>query len=432
MTDADLESRYLGAILVDNSVIDAHPIAPAEMVSARARLVLAAMRAVRDRDHEIDTVAVRIELERSGKLAAVGEEYLLAITNEVTSNAGPIVARLRELARLRAASTHATRAAQLAKGGDLAEAARELRQGAEVADFDEETRYGTMREAVRVALESIRDDAKRKAGGRPRFVPTGIGRLDRKIGGVEYGDITVIGGDTSVGKSTTAMLMATAQARAGHRPGVISFEDPPARVGRRALSMLSGVPVVALRRGDLSQWQWEALSGAVARVNDLEIHLAYCIGEDIDRLEVATRHLVRERGCDVVYLDYVQAVEVNARGAADATRREQMRMVLSRFKRELNRAKEPASGFVLSQFRRRENVHERPERHHLYESAYLEQKADTIILLWKDEAGDVNGVLDKAKDDATDVEFILQRNPKTGLLEEVSEFGGYAGEETAA
>jgi replicative DNA helicase len=74
---------------------------------------------------------------------------------------------------------------------------------------------------------------------------------------------------------------------------------------------------------------------------------------------------------------------------------------------------------VLSQFKRRANVHERPKRSDLYESGYLEQKADGIVLLWKDEAGLVQGVLDKAKDDATDVTFAFTR--EGGVFGEVGE-----------
>jgi replicative DNA helicase len=412
-TDEATEARYLGACMIDGEALGRCPVWPRHMWNRAHRTILETLLARHQANEPTDVVAVAMDLKSRGLLDGVGGEHALrGMTIDVELYPAPLAQRLRELATARELRDHARRILALVET-DLPEAMREARDAAELKHptQNDGERYGTMPAAVMSAIQEIRDRATRSKS-RPPFVATGIKALDRKIFGVEYGDLTVIGGDTSVGKSTTALYMACAMARAGHRPGIISCEDAAPRMGRRVLSMLSGVPAAVLRSGDLSEWQWKRISGAAVTVNDMTIELAYCIGEDVDRVTEAARVLINERGCDVVFLDYVQAVDTPGQDE-----RRGMRTILTRFKRECNRAVPPASGVVLSQMRRRENIHEKPNRSMLYESGYLEQKADSIILLWKDEHGALMGVLDKGKDDATGIEFSFSRDAN-GMLEE--------------
>jgi len=413
--DVDSEARYLAACMHDDAVLERHAVWPREMGVRTHAIVLEAMHASRAEGHGTDHVTLALRLGESGQLARIGgERALRSIASVVELHPGPLARRIRTLAVSRDVRSRALRAISLAES-DLAEALRELRSAAEARhpDEDSDERYGTLRDAVESAFEELANRAKLNAGvARPSYVTTGIRTLDEQIGGWEYGDLIVLGGDTSVGKSTTALYTLCEMAKAGHRPGIISCEDPAARLGRRAISMLSGVPSVAIRKGDLSPYQYGQLSGAVAKVGSLEVQLAYAIGEPLETVMECARMLIKERGCDVVLLDYVQAVRVPGMDERIA-----MREVLSRFKRECNRASPAALGVVLSQFKRRADVTKRPARSDLYESGYLEQKADGIVLLWKDEPGVLNGVLDKAKDDETGVEFAFSR--KGGVFAEV-------------
>jgi len=414
--DEDAEARYLAAVMHDTATLERYPVWAREMGVRKHSAILAAMHACRSAGRGTDHVSLAVQLGPDGLERIGGEPALRTMGSLVELYPGPLARKLRLLAVARAVRERALRASALAET-DLAEAIRELRDAAEMKhpDEDSEERYGTLHSALEAAVVELHQREAQKAGRvRPASVTTGIRALDQAIVGWEYGDLIVFGGDTSVGKSTTALYTACQMARAGHRPGVISCEDPAARLGRRVLSMLSGVPSVAMRKGDLSVWQYEQLHGAVARAEGLEINLAYTIGETIDVVIEATRTLLRERRCDVIILDYAQAVRVPGMDERLA-----MREVLSRFKRECNKAIPAACGIVLSQFKRRANVHERPKRSDLYESGYLEQKADGIVLLWKDEAGLVQGVLDKAKDDATDVTFAFTR--EGGVFGEVGE-----------
>jgi replicative DNA helicase len=408
----DLEATYLSCALVDHELLDKHPVPVPDVWSPTHAALLGAMVSIRARSEPLDMASIRIELEQRGKLHHFDALFSLMDRLPIPSEGPTAARRIRELAAFRRGRDCAMLAASHFIEGDRAEAQHALDcAGSELARQDE-TNMGTVRTAVSDAILELRTRAAR---GRPAFVATGIQALDFAIGGGEYGDLWVLGGDTSVGKTSTALLMGFAMDRAGHRVGIVSMEDPQARMGRRVLSMLSGVPAVALRKGDLSPWQWEAMDQAVTRVMGTQITIAYRIGETITEAREAIRMLRTEHGCDVIFVDYAQAVRVPG-----VEERIAMREVCAAVKGECNRGASPALAFLLSQFKRRENVHAQPKRSDLYESAYLEQKADGIILLWKDEGGFVNGVLDKAKDDATGVVFTLERDARTGMLKEVA------------
>lgn len=412
LADHEAERSYLGGIFLDPSLLERAMVKPVDFHATAHATIVEVMQALRSRGSPVDTITVRMELVRRGDLARVGDDLLLAITNAVIPQETTIecATRIRELASLRRAREYALTAAARYEEQDRAGAQSALDRAA--LEQGRGTRVGSAADAVATVEREIRSRAELP---RPPYVATGIGALDAAIAGCEYGDLWILGGDTSVGKSSTALLMAFAMARNGHRPGIISFEDAEPRMGRRVLSMLSGVPPVALRRGDLSPWQWEAIEQATVRVRGANVTIAYRVGETIRELADATGMLRREYGCDVIFADYAQAIRVPG-----VEERIAMREVCAIFKRECVRGEAPALGILLSQLRRRDDTSIMPTRRDLFESSYLEQKADGIILLWRDESATVQGVLDKAKDDSPGVLFALERDARSGLLREAA------------
>ena len=178
------------------------------------------------------------------------------------------------------------------------------------------------------------------------------------------------------------------------------------------MAMLGGVPVRAIRTGDTTPWQSEALEVGFKRAEKNRIEMAYTVGEDLDTIIAAARDMVA-KGCQVIYLDYLQTIIV----PRVESRREQMRVILSRFKRELNRPGVACAGIALSQFRKRENERVAPTRGDLYESNYIAQMAEAILLLWRDEETHLHMILDKAKDAQPGLELMLRRSSVSGMLE---------------
>ena len=420
-TDVDLEARYVGTVASDPTVLVRYPVPASEISSRSLGAILGAVASLAERKQDTDAASVEIELRRTGRLETAGGRDGIRSTLALVDLApATLAARLHELAAARVLRDRAMEVARLCEGASLSEAivaARSLAEAKDPAAVSEDV-HATMASAVASALEAIVEAGKRSEGGAATQITTGIRTLDDGIGGgMERGDLMVLGGDTSAGKSSTALYMAIEQAKRGWRPGIVSVEDPRVRVGRRALSVLSGVPIRKMRDGELNQSDWNQLAVAVNDSRTVHVHFAFRIGGTLAEVVESIRWLTRERGCDVVYLDYIQAVEVNESGLET---REKMRRILAASKRECNDAPTCAALVALSQYRKRDDETERPTRAALYESNYIAQKAENIVLLWKDKHGVLRGVVDKSKDEATGCEFTLSRD-RAGRLVEDSE-----------
>lgn len=412
LVDPAAERQYLARALLDRGeTLDRAPVDVDAFSVARLRPWLEALVALRDRGDEIDTIGLRAELARRGVVGV--DDELLELTNTIPTVDGVrlrerLVALHRDRQLVRALED--ARAALIAGEGDAAITTLEDRIDA-LRKRDEGSVYTTSAEAA--ARAYIASDEMRRSG-RPAVIPTGIRTIDEDAGGFQHGDLMVIGGDTSVGKSSAALLMAMHMARHGIVAGIVSCEDPERRWGERILATTSGMQVQVIRRATWNDGQGQTLKLGIARAALAPVHLAYAIGETIDVVLERVRHLIRDRGCEVVVLDYVSAVETP--GVVDPT--EQVRLVATRFKRELCRPGVRAAGIALSQMRKRENEHEAPVRRELYFAQRLVQAAELIVLLWKSRDGVLHGVLDKSKDSATGAEFVLERDRRSGMLVE--------------
>jgi replicative DNA helicase len=408
LADPHAEHAYLAMCLLEPSVTERFPADPAWMTVARHRVLLEAMRAANEAG-ALDSITLRAELVRRKTFA--GDEELLALTSAV-----PIVAhaertrdRLADLHRERELDRGLAEALGLVREGKGEEARSKAEDALERARKPREERYTT---TAAVAETTLGEAEVARAEDRQTTITTGIPPLDAAITGLEHGDMAVIGGDSSVGKSGVVLLCATAQALAGSTVGIVSLEDPPKRWGRRVLAAFSHVPVQVIQRAAWSDKQGESLTLAVGKARAHPIHLAFDIGGTLDEVVDSVRYLVREKGCRVVYVDYATAVTVP--GVEDPTMAN--KILAARLKREVNRPGIEASLVVVSQMRKREDERDQPERKHLYFGQFLAQAAEIIVLLWLDQDRILNVVVDKSKDSGVGASFTLTRSPRTGML----------------
>lgn len=434
LIDASLERGFLAACVAVPSWVADAGVLPHQLTSPARSRILGAMLALvaRGEPDATSTLAVRTELARKG-LAEGCDDELLALTNEITVPADWMPRRLRELATARDARTQALRAVAAYDAGQLEQGAVELRGAIGALDPDvDDQRIVSVGALVEAAAERAKTREDRASQGRPVALPTGLASLDALLGdapngeetiagGWEAGDLVVIGGDTNVGKSSIAMAMAWGAARSDEPVpvGIVQVEDPRDRVGNRALSLASAIPQYRIRAGRMSPSQWTKVSEAVRAAKNVPMYFEFRIGGSIPAVCGAIRRLRREKGCKVIVLDYVQAVE------AHEDPRLAMRNILASAKREAQRGDADASVVIaLSQFRKRENESEPPKRSDLYESAYIAQKAEHILLMHKTKTGAIEVTLDKTKDGKTGGSFRLVRDPDTGLLVDASEEWG--------
>ena len=211
--------------------------------------------------------------------------------------------------------------------------------------------------------------------GRPELVPTGLGPIDKELGGLGPGACGILAAATGVGKSS-AMLAAMLNSPV--KVGAVSLEDGPDVVGTRLLSALSGINSLRIRCKDLTPSELKKLN-AVAKSNKLDhMYFSYPIAGRLDRIIEEIAELTAA-GCRMIWVDYLQKV----RGHGKGDRRNEVAETFTRIQEAV--ASGGAAGMLVSQFRRPgvdlKTGKPRPVGiHHLKESGDLENEARIIVL----------------------------------------------------
>lgn len=251
----------------------------------------------------------------------------------------------------------------------------------------------------------------------PIRIPTGFPVLDDRIGGLSGEELMVLGARPNVGKSTALLYMAHTADLAGYVPGIISLEDGPITVGERVQSFMSRVPSMSLRKDGPSYANTQMVVSTLGSASKVRIRFAFPIGGTLDEVLEACEELI-ENGCNILYIDYLTATTLDGFGK---TERSGFNKILVAIRR-LGYAK--GVPLVMAAQCRRPGrdpstggwLHE-PEMQDLGETAFLEHKAEIIMLFWRNEEGLTMGKIAKLKyDRVTDTAFRVRKDPQTGLL----------------
>lgn len=411
LTDFGAEERYLGGVFMDPRVHREHPLPIAAFASARHRETYEAFLAIERDGGGVTADRLDAELATLGYGATRRWSPYEQIPMGFLDDPEAIVGRLRQLEAARRMANGARGAIALLEGGaSLLEAQEQFRRIADLPHGMDDDR--TLAQPLHeVAVASMQETEHRAESDDRVLVTTGIPVLDRHLGGgYDRGDLVVIAGDSGAGKSTTMLLAARAQARAGERVLIVTLEDHANRWGRRAVHAATGVPIRALKTGNLSGAQWGAFERGRGSLGEEAIWLAAPLGGTREEVMAAVRRARAQHGITVVVVDYLQAFD----GAGDErAMRLQLRDILQGARAETARG---GLLFVFgSQYKKREDSTKRPRNVDLYEANYIHQKADAIVHLWRTDDGGRHWFLGKHKDEDP-TQGKLVRDERTGLL----------------
>jgi len=220
---------------------------------------------------------------------------------------------------------------------------------------------------------------------KPRGLPTGFIDFDSKTGGLRPGDLLIIAGRPSMGKSTLAINMAEhAALKDGVRASVAiySLEMPAEQILTRMLSSVGSVHLGNIRSGKLSEEDWPRITGATKQLQDAKIFIDDTPALTPTELRARSRRIKREHGLDLVVVDYLQLMTVPGTKENRATEISEISRGLKALAKELS-----CPVIALSQLNRgveqREN--KKPVMSDLRESGAIEQDADMILLIYRDE-----------------------------------------------
>lgn len=396
--DFDAERAIIGTILIDETALDrvVSILQPSDFFDEKHRLVYGACVELAQAGQPIEVTAVASRLRDSTAFLAVGGARELArmVDDSVFTSQPEIVAkRLRELGRLR--TTIETLHVQLseayqtkpAEAQDFLERCSGAVQSCAV--HPEQGDVVLLRDALADSFTRIRDRAA--TGNTLSGVTTGFSRLDRMLAGWQPGEVAIVAGRPGMGKTALAMQSAMRVADKCGAVLVFSLEMPRDQLVTRSICTEARVDSNKTRHGTITPNEWEYLTDAAKWMANLPLYIDDKAG--LSPLDVRTkvRRLqsdLARRGQDplvLVVIDYLQLMSGKALiGQRDS--REQEVAAVSRSLKGL--AKELHLPFVvLAQLNRgvEKSKDRRPQLSDLRESGSIEQDADTVVFIHREE-----------------------------------------------
>ena len=411
----------LGGLLIEPTAWDqvADVIRAEDFYRPDHKLIFEAIAALARDGKPTDVVTVSEQLSRTGQLeAAGGLAYLgtLAENTPTAANSRAYADIVRERSLLRALIQAGTEIAASVYNNE-GETARELVDKAEQKVFEiaeAGTRSSNPVISARTLLPPLIDkiDEWYHNPDSLRGLPTGFIDFDRKTGGLRPGDLIIIAGRPSMGKTTLAVNMAE-NAALDHKcqasVAIFSMEMPAEQLLMRMMSSLGRVPLASIRSGRMSDEDWVRLTSAAGQLSSAKIFIDETPALTPTELRARARRIKREHGLDLIVVDYLQLMQVPGTQENRATEIAEISRSLKAVAKELQ-----LPVIALSQLNRsvEQRQEKRPVMSDLRESGSIEQDADMILLIYREEVYDKN----TTKKGIADVDLAKHRNGETGTI----------------
>ncbi|MCL0038014.1 replicative DNA helicase [Thermodesulfovibrionales bacterium] len=414
----EAEQSVLGAIILDNEALPKaiETLSPDDFYKEAHRRLYKSIIALFERSEPIDIVTLTDYLRKSDEIEAVGGiSYLSYLANSIPTSANiryhaKIVSEKSMLRALIRTATQIT--------SEVYENSRDVD---EVIDYAQKMIFDITDKRTKISFSPLKDvikdtfkmiehlyDKKEAITG----VPSGFKDIDELTSGFQSGDLIIVGGRPGMGKTAFALNVAGyVAANMRETVAVFSLEMPKEQLALRMICAESGVNSSSVRKGFIGKQDWIKLTNAAGRLADAPIFIDDSSMLTALEIRAKARRLKMEYGMlSLIVVDYLQLM----RSMGKFERREQEISDISRSLKAL--AKElKVPVIALSQLNRavEQRGEKRPTLADLRESGALEQDADVIIFLYRDEFYNKNNPSNKGK-----AELIVakQRNGPTGIV----------------
>ena len=417
----EAESSVLGGLLLDNEAWDrvGDVLNEADFYRYEHRLVYAALGRLVAENKPADVITVHEQLQRLGQAADVGGlAYLNALAQYVPSASNirryaEIVRERSILRQLVSASDEIATNAFATKGRAVAEILDEA-EGKIFQIGEQSARlkqgFQSMESLVVELLDQVQEMADNPndiTGG-----PTGFYDLDRMTAGLQGGDLVVLAARPSMGKTALAINIAEHVAlNEGLPVAVFSMEMGAAQLAVRIVGSIGRVDQSHLRTGKLTDEEWPRLTEAIERLRGVSLHVDETPGLTSSELRAGARRLARQCGkLGLIVVDYLQLMSGSASG--DENRATELGEISRGLKALAKELKCPV--LALSQLNRsvEQRTDKRPMMSDLRESGAIEQDADIIMFIYRDDYYNK----DSAEQGVAEIIIGKQRNGPTGTI----------------
>ena len=390
----EAEQAVLGGLMLDNNAWDkvADIIVESDFYRRDHRLIFNALSTLSNESKPSDVITLKNFLELNNELDdAGGLSYLGSIANNTPSAANikayaDIVRERSVLRQLIQVTTDISSSAYNSEGRTSKELLEEAEQKIfEIADKGARGRSGVtgIKQLVTKAVDTIEMLFKQDS---PIIgVPTGFADLDQKTAGLQKSDLIIIAGRPSMGKTSFAMNLAENAAIKHNIPvAVFSMEMPGEQIAMRMMSSLGRIDQSKIRTGKLQDEDWPRLTSAIGLLSESSLFIDDTPAMTPNEIRARARRIKREHGLGMIVIDYLQLMQGSARASKEnrATEISEISRSLKALAKELE-----IPVIALSQLNRslEQRPNKRPVMSDLRESGAIEQDADIIMFIYRDE-----------------------------------------------
>lgn len=381
----ECEQSVLGGLLFDNRAWDRIcSVLTADMFSRRDHQeIFETIRSRIEAGEVADVLTVSESLDASGVLGQPAFMYLADMVREVPTAAG--IRRYAEVvkdkAALRALAMAGARLIELASTKSTApvaerqaEAIRTVEQVASMAAGNKQGTEVGVAAALDAAITKIDERLNRRGvlGG----LPTGLKALDNLLDGLRPGELIVVGGRPSMGKSCVGEMIARFTARSGKAVRIQSYEMPASDLITRSAAAEKSIPLEAIRKASMDADQYDAFTAFVTNSADWNMVIDEDTSATVDRVAMRARNQRRKTGLDLLVIDHLHLMPVRGDNRAQALG--DVSAALKRLARELG-----IPVVLLAQLNREtaKGGGRRPTLSDLRDSGAIEQDADVVVLV---------------------------------------------------
>lgn len=414
----EAEQAVLGAVLLQpESLITAmERVRSEDFYSVAHQRIYEAMIELGENNQPVDLVTLTSHLMDQHLLEEVGGvSYLAKLANAVPTAANvdyyaQIVEEKSMLRRLIRTATNIVTdgyANSEEVGVLLSDAEKKI---LEISNRRSSSGFISIRDVLMEVFEKIEFLHSNKGG--TSGIPSGFADLDKMTAGFQRSDLIIVAARPSVGKTAFALNIAqNVGVRARETVAIFSLEMSAAQLVQRMICAEANVDATRMRTGNLEGDDWEKLTMAIGALSEAQIFIDDTPGITVADIRAKCRRLKQERGLGMILIDYLQLIQ--GRGKAGENRQQEVSEISRTLKQIARELEVPV--IALSQLSRgvEQRQDKRPMMSDLRESGSIEQDADIVSFLYRDD------YYDKESEKKNIIEIIIakQRNGPVGTVE---------------
>lgn len=414
----EAEQSILGSILLENTAINSvlEVLTKGDFYSEAHRKIFNVMVELSEKNEPVDLITLSNALRDKNLLDSVGgTAYLASLVDNVPSaaNVANYAKIAKEKAILRGLIGSATEIINSCyeTGTDVDQVLDHAEHSIfEIAENKVRPSFYPIREIVKDSFRSIEELYARKE--LITGVPTGFEKIDDLTSGLQKSDLIIIAGRPSMGKTAFALNIAQFASLEGQTPvAVFSLEMSKEQLVFRLLASEAKVDSQRLRKGFLGETDWPKLTTAAGRLSEAPLFIDDTPAITVLEMKAKSRRLKADAGLGLIVVDYIQLMR--AGGYRDNREQEisEISRSLKALAKELN-----VPVIALSQLNRKveDRTNRRPQMADLRESGAIEQDADVIAFIYRDEV--YNKSEDNPEKGTAEIIIGKQRNGPTGTV----------------